>query len=94
MNKLLFGLAALLFLAGVASATERLSDAQLDRVTAGLTGTCPGAGCSSSTTTVNGITTTTNTTGFTINVNPQDFQALLQSFYAYLTANGFPTTSP
>ena len=35
MRKLLLGLAALPLLAGIASATERLSDAQLDKITAG-----------------------------------------------------------
>jgi CBS domain containing-hemolysin-like protein len=36
MNKLLLGLAALPFMAGAASATQPLSDAQMDTVTAGF----------------------------------------------------------
>jgi hypothetical protein len=38
MKKLLFGLAALPFLAGVASAAEPLSDTQMDRIAAGAGG--------------------------------------------------------
>ena len=39
MRKLLFGLAALPFLAGgIASATDRLTDAQMDRISAGAIG--------------------------------------------------------
>ena len=39
MNKLLFGLAALPFLAGVASAGQPLTDTQMDVVTAGFSAT-------------------------------------------------------
>ncbi|HJU19086.1 MAG TPA: hypothetical protein VJ770_21735 [Stellaceae bacterium] len=91
MKKLLLGLAAVPFLFGLALAAEPLNDTQLDRITAGdSSGTaCPGAGCTSSTTTSNGVTTTVATTGFQITVNPGDFNAVLQSFYAYLASTGF-----
>ena len=78
MNRLLFGLAALLFLAGTASAAEPLSNAQMDRVSAGdLLPTCAGASvCSgvlisstSATITATGpdgiVKTTTTTTNIT-----------------------------
>jgi hypothetical protein len=90
MRQLLFGLAALPFLAGVAAAAQPLSDAQMDRVAAGAT--CPGAACIPSTSAANGVTTTTSTTGFQLptSVNPGNFTAVLQSFYAYLSATGYP----
>jgi hypothetical protein len=72
MKKLLFGLAALPFLAGIASAADRLSDAQMDRITAGelptLTIDCPACISSSSNNTsitTNGVTVATNSSGAT-----------------------------
>ena len=78
MDRVLFGVAALLFLAGMASAAEPLSNAQMDRVSAGdLLPTCAGASvCSgvltsstSATITVTGpdgiVKTTTTTTDTT-----------------------------
>jgi hypothetical protein len=55
MRKLLFGVAALPFLIGVASAAETLNDAQMDRVSAGAT--CP-AGFTCTTSTSDNTTTT------------------------------------
>jgi hypothetical protein len=46
MKKLLFGLAALPFLAGVASAGQLLTNAQMDTVTAGFSATSLGAAAS------------------------------------------------
>jgi hypothetical protein len=73
MKKLLFGLAALPFLAGIASAAEPLSDAQLDGVTAGAFPpagfVCPGcteptsSGSSSTTTVPGGAASTSSATG-------------------------------
>jgi hypothetical protein len=92
MNKLLLGFAVVPFLAETALAAESLSDAQMDRVTAGAS--CSGVGCTSSTSTGSGLpittTTSTSTGGFVI--NPADITnlpAVLQSFYAWLSANGY-----
>jgi hypothetical protein len=94
MKKLLFGLAAVPFLAGVASAAEPLGDAQMDRVTAGVTTvTCPGPGCSSSTTTVNGVTTSTSSSsGFAIPAG--NLSVILQAYTAYLSGKGFTPILP
>lgn len=76
MRKLLFGLAAIPFLAGVASAADRLTDLQMDRISAGAPGglnitvnttsptpDCPGCiTVTTSSTSKNGVTTTTTTT--------------------------------
>jgi hypothetical protein len=74
MKKLLFGLAALPFIAGIASAADRLGDAQMDRITAGNLPSidCPTCILSSSTSiSNNGVTvamsiTTGPTSGGTI----------------------------
>jgi hypothetical protein len=87
MKKLLFGLAALPFLAGVALAAEPISDAQMDQVTAGdpPPPTCTG-NCS------------TSTRGFVIppNITPKnDFNALVQSYFVFLNGQGYtPAPSP
>ncbi len=64
IKTLLCTLAALPVAAGLAAASPRLSEAQMDRVTAGqiLGIECPGCTLSSSTSTsINGVTTTTST---------------------------------
>jgi hypothetical protein len=69
MNKLLLGLAALPFMAGAASATQPLSDAQMDTVTAGFgaasTADAQALGkiVSSLTATVSQVAVVTTTTG-------------------------------
>jgi hypothetical protein len=92
MNKLLFGLAALPFLAGVALAAEPLSDLQMDRVTAGVT-SCSGAACTGGSSTGNGSVPGFMILGNPAITNPGDFTAIVQAFIAYLQANGF-TTQP
>jgi hypothetical protein len=83
MKKFFFGLAAVPFLAGVASAAEPLGDAQMDRITAGFTPIpCPSSTCS------------TSTGGFVITVDPSlsasvNLHNILQSYYTFLAAKGF-----
>ncbi|MGH7116620.1 MAG: hypothetical protein ACREE9_19250 [Stellaceae bacterium] len=60
MRKLLFGLAVLPFLAGVAAAAQPLTDAQMDKVTAGAVPSCAGASM------CNGMSTTQSSTTFTM----------------------------
>ena len=78
MKNLLFGFAALPFLAGVALAAEPLSDAQMDRIAAGACS--PGFTCS----TGNGISTITACPGcaggqvFTVEVGQPFFPAVVE----------------
>lgn len=94
MSRFLLGIGILpLFFTGAALASQPLSHEQLDRVTAGQLSACSGgAGCTTPSTTMGGITTTTSTTGFQItgNPGPANLQAVLQSFYSYLQAKAFP----
>jgi hypothetical protein len=95
MNRFLLGIGILpLFFTGAALASQPLSDEQLDRVTAGQSTACSGgAGCTTPSTTVGGVTTVSSSTGFQItiaNPGPANLQAILQSFYAYLQANAYP----
>lgn len=88
MKKLLFGLAALPFLAGVSLAAEPLSDAQMDRVTAGdllsdtLALVCPACKIP---TTPDGITLPSSGA-----VTNGKFNAILADVISQLIAQGFP----
>jgi hypothetical protein len=72
MNKLLLGFAALPFVAGLASAADRLDDAQMDRITAGASvlptitidcPTCVSATSGQTSSTMNGVTVVVTTGG-------------------------------
>ena len=68
MKKLLFALAAMPFVTGIASGAERLSDAQMVQITAGALPDiiCPSClSASSMSTSTNGVTQTMSTSGST-----------------------------
>ena len=88
MKRLLFGFAALPFLAGVAFAGEPLNDEQLDRVTAGAT--CPDGftNCSSG----NGsVSICTGCTGGQVFV-PTSPQTLFSDVNAFLKQVGYSSS--
>jgi len=75
-------------LAGLSSAADRLSDGEMDRITAGAIGDpgCPPT-CGSS------VHNPPGTKGFVIPVNtgPGDLNQLLQAYTAFLAAKGYNT---
>jgi hypothetical protein len=94
MRKLLVGLAALLISASIASAAELLSDAQLDRVAAGIAGqialpalSLPAIQCASDSCVGSGPVTPAQATPIPIGLS---FSDVVANFVAQVVAAGYP----